>query len=73
MEQLSLKGNTNNYDEYTKSVIQELKKEGLNHMYKLVCCLQYINNYLIQITFLFLLKTFNEQYMCNNMFITFFM
>lgn len=47
MEQLSLKGNTNNYDEYTKSVIQELKKEGLNNMYKLVCCLQYIDKFLI--------------------------
>lgn len=36
LEQLSLKGNTNNYEEYTKLVIQELKKEGLNHIYKLV-------------------------------------
>lgn len=37
LEQLSLKGNINNYEEFTKSVIQEIKKEGLNHMYKLVC------------------------------------
>lgn len=37
LEQLSLKGNTNSYEDYCKSVIQELKKEGLKHMYKLVC------------------------------------
>lgn len=37
LEQLSLKGNTNSYEDFTKSVIQEIKKEGLNHMYKLVC------------------------------------
>lgn len=37
LEQLSLKGNTNNYEDFTKSVVQEIKKEGLKHMYKLVC------------------------------------
>ncbi|XP_050530412.1 uncharacterized protein LOC126899486 isoform X2 [Daktulosphaira vitifoliae] len=36
LEQLSLKGNTNNYEEFTKSVVQEIKKEGLKHMYKLI-------------------------------------
>jgi len=39
LEQLSLKGNTNNYEDYTKSVVQEIKKEGLKHMHKLVCIL----------------------------------
>jgi hypothetical protein len=39
LEQLSLKGNTNNYEDFTKSVVQEIKKEGLKHMYKLVCIL----------------------------------
>lgn len=37
LEQLSLKGNINNYEDFTKSVLQEIKKEGLSHMYKLVC------------------------------------
>lgn len=37
LEQLSLKGNTSNYDDYIKSVLQEIKKEGLKHMFKLVC------------------------------------
>jgi DNA primase large subunit len=36
LEQLSLKGNTNNYEDYIKSVLQEIKKEGLKHMFKLV-------------------------------------
>lgn len=37
LEQLSLKGNTSNYEDYIKSVLQEIKKEGLKHMFKLVC------------------------------------
>jgi len=36
LEQLSLKGNTNNYEDFIKSVIHEIKKEGLKHMHKLV-------------------------------------
>ncbi|XP_025421836.1 probable DNA primase large subunit [Sipha flava] len=36
LEQLSLKGNTNNYEDYIKSVLQEIKKEGLKHMFKLI-------------------------------------
>jgi len=36
LEQLSLKGNSNSYEEFTKTVINEIKKEGLKHMYKLV-------------------------------------
>ncbi|XP_050426072.1 uncharacterized protein LOC126836575 [Adelges cooleyi] len=36
LEQLCLKGTTNSYEEFTKSVVQEVKKEGLKHMYKLI-------------------------------------
>ncbi|XP_003244186.1 DNA primase large subunit [Acyrthosiphon pisum] len=36
LEQLSLKGNTSNYEDFTKSVVQEIKKEGLKHMHKLI-------------------------------------
>lgn len=50
LEQLGLKGNTNTFEDFAKLVVQEIKKQGLKHMYKLVCYfitlnISFTNNY----------------------------
>lgn len=46
LEQLGLKGNTNSFEDFTKLVNQEIKKEGLKHMYKLVYNFIILNIYI---------------------------
>lgn len=46
LEQLGLKGNTNSFEDFTKLVNKEIKKEGLKHMYKLVYHFIILNIYI---------------------------
>lgn len=44
IDQVFYRGSANTYEDNIKTIMQEMKKEGLRHMLKLVCNLLVLNN-----------------------------